>query len=724
MDQIFGYIERITYTNPENGFSVARLKRPRKQELTTIVGTLANAQPGESVRLLGMWKNHATHGLQFEVNECHIETPSDVVGIQKYLESGMVRGIGPIYAERIVQKFGEKTLEVIDQTPDLLREVSGMGKKRVDQVKRCWKEQKSIREVMLFLQKHEISPGFAQKLYRLYGDETVEKLKENPFVLAQEIRGVGFKSADKIAEKLGFPKEATQRIDAGIEYVLLELSGEGHTCYKRDDLVDKAREMLGVPVEKRLEALAAEERIALEADRVWIKGLWICERGIAEQINRLKRSPSRLRSVDQNGAIAWVEKKLGIALAPNQQEAVKSALADKLHIITGGPGTGKSTITKAILTVTEQLSRSLILAAPTGRAAKRMNEITGRPASTIHSLLQYDFKKGGFKRNRENPLQCDLIIIDEASMIDTALMYHLLKALPDHARVLFVGDINQLPSVGPGNVLRDLIDSNLIALTRLTEIFRQAAGSRIITNAHRINEGIFPDLSIEKKSDFFFLKAEEPEEVLEKIVELLTRRLPRFYGLNPINDIQVLAPMKRGVIGTENLNLTLQKALNPQSDLLLASGRAFGKGDKVMQIRNNYDKEIFNGDIGRVHEIDTEAQELIVCFDGKLVTYLTSEVDELVLAYATSIHKYQGSECPCVVIPVHTTHYVMLHRNLLYTGVTRGKRLVVLVGSGKAISIAVNNNQINKRSTYLKESLLQLIEVPAGSPSTVASSRA
>lgn len=705
MDQIFGYIERITFTNPENGFTVARLKQPRKQELTTIVGSLPGLGPGESVRLLGVWKTNPTHGIQFAVSECHIETPSDVVGIQKYLESGMVRGIGPTYAKRIVNMFGEKTLDVIDQSPQCLMEIHGIGEKRIEKIRQCWQEQKAIRSVMLFLQKNGVSPAFAQKLYRLYGDETVARLQENPYTLAREIRGIGFKSADKIAEKLGFPKEATQRIDSGIEYVLLELADEGHTCYPLADLCSKAEEMLGVKAEERIRFLEQEERIVVEDETVWIKGLWLCEMGIARELKRLIRGQTRLRKVDTDKAVSWVEEKLHIELADNQKKAIKSSLEEKLHIITGGPGTGKSTITNAILTITEKLSRQILLAAPTGRAAKRMSEITKRSASTIHSLLQVDFSKNGFKHNRENPLNCDLIVIDEASMIDTSLMYSLLKAIPDHARVLLVGDVHQLPSVGPGTVLKDMIESGTVLVTELTEIFRQAAGSRIITNAHKINAGEFPDLSIEKKSDFFFLKGEEPEVALEKIITLVSSRLPKFYRLDAINDIQILAPMKRGIIGTENLNRVLQEKLNPQENVVMRGGMRFGVGDKVMQIRNNYNKEVYNGDIGRIKKIDKEEQAVTVNYEGHLVVYSFIELDELVLAYATSVHKYQGSECPCVVIPVHTTHFMMLHRNLLYTAVTRGKKLVVLVGTGKAIAIAVSQNNALKRHTGLKERL-------------------
>lgn len=706
MEQIFGYIERITFQNEENGFTVARLKMPKKSELVTIVGAMGLVKPGEQLRLKGFWKTHASHGIQFEVKECHVETPQDVVGIKKYLESGMVQGIGSAYAGRIVEMFQEKTLEVIEKSPELLLNVEGIGPKRVEKIQQRWQEQRAIRDVMVFLQKYDVSPAFAQKIFKAYGAQTLAQIQENPYLLARDIRGIGFKTADSIAEKLGFPKDSTQRLDAAVEHLLLELADSGHTRYPCNELCEEAEKLLGCSVAGRIESLIAQERVVKEDDFVWIKRLWLCELGICNELKRLRSGRCHLREIDSSKALIWVEEKLKIKLAEQQGRAVIRSLTDKLHIITGGPGTGKSTITKAILAITQQLSRKIILAAPTGRAAKRMGEITGHAASTIHSLLQYDFTGKGFKRNRENPLDCDLIIVDEASMIDTSLMYHLLKAIPSHARLLLVGDIHQLPSVGPGTVLKDLIENSALSVTELTEIFRQAAGSRIITNAHRINRGQFPDLSVEKQGDFFFLKAETPEEALAKIVDLITKRLPRFYRFDPLSEIQLLTPMKRGVIGTENLNLVLQAALNPQKEVLSHRGMRFGVRDKVIQIRNNYNKEIYNGDIGLVTQIDKEEGELLVDFDGREVAYSLQELDELLLAYAISVHKYQGSECPCVVIPVHTTHFSMLHRNLLYTAVTRGKRLVVLVGTGKAIAIAVGRDDSSKRCTGLGSLLM------------------
>jgi len=705
MDQLFGTVERITFHSDETGFTVARLAVPRKKDLVTIVGSFAELQPGESVRLLGDWKINPQHGMQFQVKECHIETPTDVVGIQKYLESGMVKGIGPTFAKRIVDYFKEKTLDVIGENPDRLLEVRGVGLKRVESVKKSWKEHQAIRGVMIFLQKYNISPSYAQKLYKIYGNDAVDRLKENPFSLAQEIRGIGFKTADRVATEMGFPKDAFQRIDTGIDYVFMEIAGEGHTCFPKQEFIERASAMLEVDALERLEAHIACEKVIEKDGFVFTRQLFMTERGIARELERLCKNKDGLRQIDTDRAIKWVEEKLKIELAPMQKEAVASALSHKLQIITGGPGTGKSTITKAILAITEKLTRKIVLAAPTGRAAKRMSEITRREAVTIHSLLQFDFKEGGFKRNHDNPLLCDLIIIDEASMIDTSLMYSLLKAIPDHSRVLLIGDVNQLPSVGPGSVLKDLIDSQRMATIELTEIFRQAKGSRIITNAHKINAGEFPDLTTEKNSDFFFTKCEEPEEVSAKILDLVATRLPKSYKLDPIKHIQVLCPMKRGPIGTEALNRLLQERINPRGDALTFGSLKIGVGDKVMQLRNNYDKEVYNGDIGCVSAINREEKLVTISYD-KEVDYEFHELDEITLAYATSVHKYQGSEAPCVVIPVHTAHYMMLHRNLLYTAVTRARRLVVLVGTGKAIAIAVSTNDAICRHTGLKQALI------------------
>lgn len=715
-DTVFGYIERITFQNDETGYTVAQLKEPRKSELTCIVGSMPTLQPGETVRCTGEWKQHLVHGRQFEVREYHTEAPADIEGIKKYLGSGLIKGVGHVYAGRIVQKFGVETLNVIDMTPELLSGVEGLGPKRIEKIKSCWSDQKSIREVMIFLQKYGVSPTYAQKIFKSYGNESIKKVQETPFCLARDIFGIGFRTADTIAQKMGIALDSPQRIDAGIQYVLSELSDDGHVCYPSDEFLIEAEKTLEVAsalILARLSQLKADGIIELFElvyggslrEFIWIMPLFRAEVGIARELKRLKDGVCHLRPVDTVKALEWVQEKLGIQLAPNQSHAVAMALEDKVQVITGGPGTGKSTITNAILTITKKLTPNILLAAPTGRAAKRMTEITGRKASTIHSLLEFDFKKRGFKRNRDTPLECDLLIVDEASMIDTLLMYSLLKAIPNHARVVFVGDINQLPSVGPGNVLKDIISSSTIPVTMLNEIFRQAAGSRIITNAHKINSGNFPDISNQAGSDFFFVESLEPEQVLKDIVGLVTQRLPTKFGLNPLDDIQVLAPMKRGIVGTDNLNTVLQEVLNPKDNFLYRGGRKFLEGDKVMQLRNDYKREVFNGDIGRITKINSVDQQVIVSIDGRDVIYEFSDLDELALAYAVSVHKYQGSECPCVVMPVHTTHFKLLHRNLLYTGVTRGKRLVVIVGTKKALYIAIKNDEVRRRYTGLQQAL-------------------
>lgn len=707
-DSLSGYVDAIVYAQPENGFTVARLKEPKKKDLTVIVGYLPGLQAGENVICKGGWKIHPSHGRQFEVSEYTVESPSDILGIQKYLESGLVKGIGPVYAKKIVDHFGLDTLNVIDQTPHRLMEIEGLGKKKINQLKECWNEQRSIREVMVFLRAHGASPGYAQKIFKTYGDESIAKVKENPYLLAKEVTGVGFKIADSIALKLGFALHSPERLAAGIEFVLWEQANEGHTCYPVVDFVPLATAILGVEselIETALKSLINTQLVEQEG-MIWLKPYFAYEQGIARDLLKVMAGQQAIRSIDAAKAVDWVQGQLSIQFAEQQKKAVMQALTDKLHIITGGPGTGKSTITKAILAITSKLTEKILLAAPTGRAAKRLTQITGKLAFTIHVLLEMDFKSGGFKRGKENPLDCDLLIVDEASMIDTSLMFHLLRAIPSRARVLFVGDIDQLPSVGAGTVLRDLIGSEKIGVTRLTEIFRQAKGSKIITNAHRINQGEFPDISTPEWSDFHFIAAETPEAIREVIMQLVAEEIPRRWKLNAIDDIQVLSPMKKGVIGAEMLNDALQGLLNPSNKPVYRAGRRFHVHDKVMQIKNDYDKNVFNGDIGRVEEITEEC--VVVRFDEKEVEYSLSDLDELLLAYAVSVHKYQGSECPCIVIPIHTAHFKLLHRNLLYTAVTRGKKQVYLVGSTKAIAIAINNNQVQKRYTGLEKAIKEM----------------
>ncbi len=711
MDQLTGSIEAIVYTQPENGFTVARLKEVKKKELTVIVGYMPAIQPGEVVTCSGNWKTHPSHGRQFDVQEYKVDAPADLVGIQKYLESGLIKGIGPVHAKKIVDLFGMKTLQVIDQTPHRLLEIPGMGEKKVESVIECWKQQRTIRDVMLFLRSHGLSPGYAQRIFKAYGDESVAKVKENPYKLARDVFGIGFKLADTVALKMGFAVQSPERLAAGIEFVLWELAGDGNTCYPMADFLDIAQKTLeveGALIEKELAALAEKRAIVLQCGMIWLGVFYSYEQGIAKDLLRLIQGLQAIRPIDAVKAAEWAQSQLSIQFADQQKMAVIRALTDKVHIITGGPGTGKSTITKAILAVTQKLTNKILLAAPTGRAAKRMTQITARKALTIHALLEMDFGSGGFKRGRENPFDCDLLIIDEASMIDTSLLFSLLRAIPTGARVLFVGDIDLLPSVGAGTVLTDLIVSDLIGVTRLTEIFRQAKGSKIITNAHQINQGNFPDLETSDRSDFHFIEAETPEAIQQIILELVSKEIPERRQFDRLDDIQVLSPMKRGPIGSEALNEALQGLLNPSDRPLHRAGHRFHVRDKVMQIRNNYDKGVSNGDIGKIVEIDQEEQLMSVSFDDQIVEYEFNELDELMLAYATSVHKYQGSECPCIVMPIHTSHFKLLHRNLLYTAVTRGKRQVYLVGTKKAIAIAVHNDQVQKRFTGLEKAAREL----------------
>ena len=713
MDEIHGHIERITFQNGENGYTVARLKEPKKKDLTTIVGTLTTVQVGETVRCKGFWKNDLNYGFQFQVKEYEVERPSSKEGIKKYLSSGLVKGIGPVFAERIVEYYDIKTLAIIDDNPDALLDVNGIGGKRLEKIKACWDEQRAIREVMIFLQGYGISPTYAKKIFRTYEEKSIEIIQDNPYQLAKDIWGIGFKTADHTARKMGIATDADIRIDSGVEYALSELSNEGHTCYPVDLFLEKAQELLEVDahlVDQRLEAIIKDGRIVLQTLEyqegqkvfIWLKPFYLSEKGIVKEFDRLLTGQSPLKQINIEKAIDWAQKELTIQLATQQHQAVSQCFQEKIHIITGGPGTGKSTITKVILAIARKLTDKILLAAPTGRAAKRMAEITKIEAKTIHSLLEFDFGINGFRRNKEKPLECNIIIVDEASMIDTVLMYNLLKAIPTHARLILVGDTDQLPSVGPGNVLKDLIAVNICPTTTLTEIFRQAANSQIILNAHAINTGIFPTISNQANSDFFFIEREEPEAILQLIPTLVKTRLPQKYGFDPITDIQVLSPMNRGIIGTRNLNTILQKELNPSTEPLIKMGRTFHVKDKVMQLRNNYDKEVYNGDVGSITKIDRIEQEILVDFEGQEVIYDFSDIDQLTLAYAASIHKFQGSECPCIIMPLHMTHYMMLYRNMLYTGITRGKKMVIVVGTKKALSLAVRNDKISQRFAGLQ----------------------
>ncbi|MCH9634179.1 MAG: ATP-dependent RecD-like DNA helicase [Chlamydiae bacterium] len=712
METISGHVERITYFNAENSFTVAKLKCTNISEPVPIVGKMPGIAPGESLTCMGQWKMEAKHGRQFQVSSFEKTAPATLIGIEKYLASGLIVGIGPKFAKKIVQTFGLQTLHILEEQPEKLLAIEGLGKKKLDRVVHCFQQHKCIQDVMVFLQSYQVSPAYAQKIFKFYGTQSVEVVRENPYKLARDIKGIGFKIADQIASSLSITKQSPARIAAGIEFLLEDLSSKGHVCFPKGEFLPHAAELLDVEmslIEPVLFQLHAEKRIAIEKlqkeDFVWLKPLHISEYGIVREIYRLQDHACALRPIDSSKALDWIQEKLKLKFAPAQREAIKYAVSDKIHIITGGPGTGKSTITKAIIQITEKLSKRVVLAAPTGRAAKRMSEITYRSASTIHSLLKYNFAKGGFQFNSENPISADLVIVDEASMIDTKLFYHLLKAIPSSCRVLLIGDIDQLPSVGPGNILRDIIDSKAVPTSTLTYIFRQGRGSKIAYSAHLINEGMFPKLKAEKTDDFFFIEAKEPEGVLETIAQLVSKRIPEKYNFNPIEDIQALSPMKKGLIGTENLNLKLQSMLNKSQNFIVWYGKRFALGDKVMQLKNNYQKEVYNGDIGSIQSLDQNEQFLEIKFDSRLVNYQFSELDEVSLAYCVSIHKYQGSEAPCIVMPIHTHHFKLLCRNLLYTGITRGKKLVILVGTKKALAIAIKNNEIKNRFSALKELL-------------------
>jgi exodeoxyribonuclease V alpha subunit len=722
LTDLSGQIERITYTNEENGYTIARVKVYGQRDLVTVVGYLMSPTPGEILSMRGEWVNHPKFGEQFKVVEYKTKVPATVFGIQKYLGSGLIKGLGPVIAGRIVKKFGKKTLDVIENEIEKLALVEGIGKKRIGMIQKAWDEQKEIREVMMFLQSHGVSSGYATKIFKQYGNRSIAVVTDNPYRLAMDIFGIGFVIADSIAEKLGFPKDSPLRVEAGILYVLHQLSDEGHVFYPYEHLVKKSREILGVErdvVVHALGSLAIDKRIVLEDlnesmeefkennKGVYLAKFHLCETSISTRLKTLLAAPKSIRPVNVESALEWVQGQLDISLAENQAKAIRCAVENKIMVITGGPGTGKTTIINAVLKIFSRLGIKTLLAAPTGRAAKRMSETTGHDAKTIHRLLEYSFTKGGFQKNEEKPLNCDLLILDEASMIDTILMYHLIKAIPTFATVILVGDVNQLPSVGAGYVLNDIIASGTVPVVALNEIFRQARESRIIVNAHNINNGIVPTFENDMPdNDFYFIQQEDPEKVLEIILELTKERIPGRFGLDPVDDIQVLTPMHKGTVGAGNLNTQLQKTLNPVQEEITRGNRNFRLNDKVMQISNNYDKEVFNGDIGRITDMRPDDNEMTVTFDGRDVPYEFYELDELVLAYAVSVHKSQGSEYPAVVLPVVTQHYILLQRNLIYTAVTRGRKLVVMVGTRKALAMGVKNDKTQKRFTYLRHRLI------------------
>ena len=714
-ESISGLVERVTFHSPETGFCVIRIKIRGHRDLITLVGSTPSIQPGEHINASGRWDNHPEHGLQFKADSLAITPPTSAEGIERYLGSGLIKGIGRVYAKKLVQAFGDTVFEVIEQTPEKLKEVDGIGPVRAERIKAGWADQKAVREIMLFLQSHGISTSRALRIYKTYGAKAVSLMMENPYCLARDIRGIGFRTADEIALRLGVEKSSLIRARAGISYTLMEAMGDGHCALPEEELLALAEKLLEIAAPALAEALAMEVRAGnVVADAIGEKSciflpyLFDAEKVIADGLTQLASGALPWPAIDPEKAIPWVEKRLGIKLADSQKKAVSVALCKKVMVITGGPGVGKTTIVNAILKIIMAKGAKVALTAPTGRAAKRLSESTSLPAKTIHRLLEFDPISGGFKRSKDFPVECSLLVIDETSMVDVPLMASLMRALPESTAVIIVGDVDQLPSVGPGQVLSDIIDSGILPVSRLTEIFRQAAQSRIITNAHRVNKGIMPVLARPKdgESDFFFIETEEPEDAVSKIVELVKTRISRRFGLDPVHDIQVLCPMQRGGVGARSLNIELQRALNSDSEdqpKVERFGYTYRVGDKVMQTENDYDKEIFNGDIGFITSIDTDANELVIDFDERAVTYDFGELDEVVLCYATTIHKSQGSEYPAVVIPLMAQHYLMLQRNLLYTGITRGKRLVVLIGQKKALGMAVQGKKVRLRWTKLKE---------------------
>lgn len=698
-------VDSIIYQNQENGYSVLKAVAKGYNDPITLVGNIPEVCAGSVLLVEGDWKVDKRYGSEFVAENWEEIMPATIHGIEKYLASGLIKGIGPIFAKRIVAKFGLNTIDIIDDNIDRLNEVDGIGAKRLDLIKESWEKQRSIKNVMLFLQGHGVSTTYAAKIYKTYGKECIDKVSANPYCLADDIWGIGFKTADSIAKNMGYANEDVRRCRSGILYTLSQLSNEGHVYASQEQLIIVASKLLETKEESirsQLSQMVRNEDIIVDGESIYLPSFYHAETGIANKLRKLMDSSNAVKGTIIN--MDAISSKTGVGYDTVQADAIKRAATSKVMVLTGGPGTGKTTTTEGIIAALRSLGLDILLAAPTGRAAKRMSEATnGMEAKTIHRLLEYKPDEG-YQRNEYNMLDGDALIVDESSMIDIMLMYSLLKALPLHMRLILVGDTDQLPSVGAGNVLHDIIESGQVPVIRLTRIFRQAQNSRIVMNAHKINQGIFPDISNGQQTDFFFIHSEDPEQAAANIVNLVKNRLPKAYK-EQINHIQVLSPMQRGVTGVVNLNMALQQALNPDGINLSRNGSDFRQGDRVMQIKNNYDKDVFNGDIGLVAEVNIEERTLSVDYDGKLVKYEASDLDEIVLAYAITIHKSQGSEYPIVVMPILMTHFVMLQRNLIYTGITRAKKVCILIGAAKALAYAVNNITVNKRNSKLKERL-------------------
>ncbi len=708
-------VERIYFHNEVNGYTVMRIMPDDAKDAQTAVGFMINPQVGMQVHIVGSWVNNPRYGRQISMSTCEEKLPATTEGMRLFLASDLIKGIGTVAAGRIVETFGKDTMRIMDEEPERLLEIRGIGKKTLPRIIKSWMENRGPRELMVFLQPYGITASYAVRIYKHYGPMALEIIKNNPYVMAMDVRGIGFITADNAAQKLGFSKDSPLRAEAGLLYTLAKCNDDGHVYMPKDALLTLTSDSLEISydlLDDAISSLEAEQRIVCESlngeEGIYLSRYYHYEEKISFYLKRILHSP---KSVHFNGAdniVDEVIKSMPISMAPEQEEAVRTSTKSKIMVLTGGPGTGKTTIINAIIKVFQKAKAKILLAAPTGRAAKRMAEATNCEAKTIHRLLEFNPTEDGFARNENNPLACSLMVVDEASMMDTLLFYHLLKAAPLGVTILLVGDVHQLPSVGPGNVLKDIIASNAVPVVELTEIFRQSSESEIICNAHLINKGEVPYLesSRERLSDFYFISQNEPEKVAELIVDLVKNHIPRRFGLNPVDDIQVLTPMHKGAVGSGNLNALLQKALVPNREQQLQRGeRLFCLDDKVMQIRNNYEKDVFNGDIGRIIIMDIKERTLTVRYDERNVPYDFDELDEVVPAYAISIHKSQGSEYPAVVIPLMTQHYVLLQRNLVYTGVTRGKQLVILVGEKRALNMAVKNNRTHKRFTRLCERL-------------------
>ncbi|HJD59177.1 MAG TPA: ATP-dependent RecD-like DNA helicase [Rickettsia endosymbiont of Omalisus fontisbellaquei] len=708
-------VERITFHNSENGFSVLRSKVRGYKELVTVVGKVLSITPGEYIKCVGNWYNDSNHGLQFKADSIETVMPDTLEGMEKYLGSGLIKGIGVHFAKRLIEKFGLEVFEVIEHNPKLLSTIEGIGKGRAASICNNWQDQKVIREIMVFLQSHSVGSTRAARIYKTYGEKAIEIVTKNPYILAKDIQGIGFISADKIAESLGIEKNSLIRAEAGVNYMLLEATSDGHCGLPTDILIKNTTKLLEIDKEIVIEAIDKEINHGLlsrdylgNIECVFLTSYYVYEQNIARLLLELMKGKIAWESINIESAINWVEKKLNVQLADTQKTAVEKALTNKVMVITGGPGTGKTTLINSIVSIVKAKELKIKLAAPTGRAAKRLSESTKLEAVTIHRLLEFDPAKGKFNYGMDYKLKCDYLIIDEMSMVDVPLFYSLLRALPASTTLLLVGDVDQLPSVGAGQVLKDIIDSEVIPTIKLTEIFRQASTSKIITNAHLVNKGQMPDLTLSDSiSDFYFISAEQGIDITEKVIGLVRDRIPSKFSLNPINDIQVLSPMQRGGAGVRALNIELQKALNPNyTSGIEKYGQIFAVNDKVMQTANDYDKEVYNGDIGVIKAIDKEAQEVVVNFYNRDVKYDYTDLDEVTLAYATTIHKSQGSEYLAVIIPLTMQSFMMLQRNLIYTAITRGKKLVIIVGEKKALAIAVKNNKDSLRYSKLKEWLL------------------